>query len=101
MSDTARAVALVVSVLLWSPVAPGLLRGEVAAERALLLYAGACLLALTGCAVLSGLVRAYAAEQDATEDVTDVADRRAAANPSSPPGRAAPRPADDAPAAAP
>lgn len=61
MSDTVRGVAILLSVLLWSPVAPSLLRGEVGAEKALLLYVAALLLALTGCTLLSGLLNAYAA----------------------------------------
>lgn len=59
MSDTVRGTALVLSVLLWSPTAPSLLRGEVPAEKALLLYAAALLLALAGCGLLAALVRAY------------------------------------------
>ena len=67
MSDSVRAVAILLSVLLWSPAAPGLLRGEVPAEKALLLYCGALVLAFGGCALLSGLVRAYAPEPDEPE----------------------------------
>lgn len=70
MSDAVRAVALLLSVLLWSPVAPGLLTGAVAAERALLLYAGALLLCLAGCGLLSALVRAYTPVSDEPEPET-------------------------------
>ena len=59
MSDVVRAVAPLLSVLLWSPVAPGLLSGAVPAERALLLYVAALLLCLGGCGLLSAIVRAY------------------------------------------
>ena len=60
MSDTGRALALLLSVLVWSPVLMPLLRGEVSPDRALLLYAGAVALVVTGWSVLGGLVRAYA-----------------------------------------
>ena len=67
MSDTLRAVALLVSLLLWAPAGSALLRGDVSAERAVLLYAGALLLSVAGCLLLSGLVRAYAPEEDEGE----------------------------------
>ena len=60
MSDSVRGIAIVLSVLLWSPVAPGLLRGEVPAEKAILLYGAALVLALVGCSLIAGLLRAYA-----------------------------------------
>lgn len=59
MSDTLRAVSLLLSLALWSPVAGQLMRGEVSPERAGVLYAAALLLALGGCALLSQLVGAY------------------------------------------
>lgn len=59
MTDAVRAVALLLSVLLWSPVAPGLVSGAVPAEKALLMYAASLLLCLLGCGLLSALVRAY------------------------------------------
>lgn len=59
MSDTGRALALLLSVLIWSPVAPPLLRGEIGADRALLLYAVAVMLVVTGWSLLGGLLRAY------------------------------------------
>ncbi len=60
MSDTGRGLALLLSVLIWSPVAPPLLRGEIGADRALLLYAVAVVLVVTGWSLLGGLLRAYA-----------------------------------------
>lgn len=60
MSDTGRGLALLLSVLIWSPVAPPLLRGEVGPDRALLLYAGAVALVVTGWSLLGSLLRAYA-----------------------------------------
>jgi hypothetical protein len=91
MSDTARATALVLSVLLWSPVAPRLLRGEVAPERALLLYLGAWLLAMAGCALLCSLVRAYApAPADEASPAADDADRHQAVVGASVPEQATP-----------
>lgn len=59
MTDTVRALALLLSVLLWSPVAPGLVNGTVPAEKALLMYVASLLLCLLGCGLLSALVRAY------------------------------------------
>ena len=67
MTDTLRAVALLLSLLMWSPAGAGLLRGEVSLEKALLTYAGAAALALAGCALLASLVRAYAPAVDAHE----------------------------------
>ena len=67
MSDSVRGIAIVLSVLLWSPVAPGLLHGEVSAEKAMLLYGAALALALTGCSLLAGLLRAYAPEPEPEE----------------------------------
>lgn len=60
MSDTVRALAVVLSVLLWMPVAPSLVAGGTPAEEALLLYVAALLLSLTGCAGLAAILRAYA-----------------------------------------
>lgn len=60
MSDTGRGLALLLSVLVWSPVAPPLLRGEVSPDRALLLYAVALVLVVTCWSLLGVLVRAYA-----------------------------------------
>lgn len=81
MSDTARGVALLLSVLLWSPVAPGLLRGQVAAEKALLLYVAALVLTLIGCSLLSSLLRAYTPEPvaDAADGSSGEAEQRRAA----------------------
>ena len=60
MNDTGRGLALLLSVLIWSPVVPPLLRGEIGADRALLLYAVAVVLVVTGWSLLCGLLRAYA-----------------------------------------
>lgn len=67
MSDTLRAVALLLSLLLWSPACAQLLRGEVSADRAGLLYAAALLLSLTGCGLIARIVCAYAPEDDLAE----------------------------------
>ena len=81
MSDATRGIALMLSVLLWLPVAPGLMRGELAAERALLVYAGALALALAGAWLLTTLIRAYASgadEAEAAETAEDATPRRRA-----------------------
>lgn len=62
MNDVTRAAALVLSVVLWAPVAPVLLRGDVSAEKAILLYLAAFALALGGCTALARMVAAYAPE---------------------------------------
>ena len=92
MSDAVRAVAILVSVVLWSPVARPLLAGETSPDEALVLYAAALLLSLTGCAAMAALVRAYSpapAEPEepespspadgpaSTVDLTDALGRRA------------------------
>ena len=74
MSDPVRAVALLLSVLLWSPVAPSLLRGGTSPSDALLLYAGALALSLTGCGVVTALVRSYGAPPDLRQHGTGGAD---------------------------
>lgn len=67
MSDTLRAVALLLSLLLWSPACAQLLRGEVSADRAGLLYAAALLLSLAGCGLIARIVGAYAPEDEPAE----------------------------------
>ncbi len=77
MSDTLRAVALLLSLVMWSPVAMRLVRGEVAPDKAVVLYAAALLIALVGCALVAAVVRAYAPEDEPPPD--EVAPEPAAA----------------------
>lgn len=64
MSDTLRAVALLLSVLLWSPVAPSLMSGQTGPEEAGLLYAAALCISLAGCGLMAALVRGYSPEPE-------------------------------------
>lgn len=78
MSDTVRGVALLLSVVLWSPVARPLLEGRTSPEQAGLLYAAALVVSLVGCALLAAVVGAYApGEQEADGDAEQVPERRA------------------------
>ncbi|MEX2290970.1 MAG: hypothetical protein WD794_11685 [Mycobacteriales bacterium] len=62
MSEAVRGLVLLVSVLLWLPVLPPLLAGELSTAEAGLRYAAALLLAWGGGSLLSALVRNYARE---------------------------------------
>lgn len=90
MSETMRGLVLLVALLLWSPVLPGLVNGARDVGDAALLFAGALLLAWGGVAALHGIVRGYSAQAEpATQDQ----------EPGSAPGQAR-RQADSAAAAA-
>lgn len=62
MNDIVRGLVLLASVLLWLPFLRPVLSGELTVEQGLLRYAGTLLLAWTGGAGLSALVRSYAAQ---------------------------------------
>lgn len=62
MTEAARGLVLLVSVLLWLPVLPPLLAGDLSTAEAGLRYAAALLLAWAGGSLLSALVRNYTPE---------------------------------------
>lgn len=59
MSDTSRGLVLLASLLLWSPVLPRLLAGELSTVQAGLRYAAALLLAWGGGTMLTAMIRGY------------------------------------------
>lgn len=65
MSETARGLVLLLSVLLWLPVLPPLLAGQVTTTGAALRYAGTLLLVCGGATALSALLRNYAEKNTA------------------------------------
>lgn len=66
MSETVRGLVLLIALLLWSPVLPGLIAGGRGVGEAALLFAGALLLTWGGAAALNGLVRTYAPQEQPT-----------------------------------
>lgn len=68
MSDVMRGLVLLVTLLLWSPVLPGLFDGAQGVGDAALRFAAALLLAWGGVAALNGLVGAYSREEPASPD---------------------------------
>jgi hypothetical protein len=64
MNATMRGPVLLVALLLWSPVLPGLIDGAREIGDAALLFAGALLLAWAGVAALHGIVRAYSSQAE-------------------------------------
>lgn len=64
MSDAVRGLVILLSVLLFLPVLPPLLAGEMTTAEAGARYAGALLLAWGGAALLTALGSAYGAGQE-------------------------------------
>lgn len=62
MNETVRGLVLLASVVLWLPFLRPVLDGDLTVEQGLLRYAGTLLLAWTGGAGLSALIRGYAAQ---------------------------------------
>lgn len=92
MSETMRGLVLLVALLLWSPVLPGLVDGARGVGEAALLFAGALLLAWGGVAALNGLVRAYAPQEEPgaqDRDQLSQARRRSDSSSAAPDGPAA------------
>jgi hypothetical protein len=68
MSEAARGLVLLVSVLLWLPVLRPLLAGEMSTAEAGLRYAAALLLAWGGATLLASLVRSYSSDTGTGDD---------------------------------
>lgn len=64
MNETSRGLVLLASLLLWMPVLPSLLAGQMTTAQAGLRYAGALLLAWGGGSALAALFRAYASDAE-------------------------------------
>ena len=62
MSEKLRGFVVLLSVLLWLPVLPPLLEGQMRTDEAVLRYGGALLLAWGGVSLIAAIVRAYTPE---------------------------------------
>ena len=81
MSEKVRGFVVLLSVLLWLPVLPPLLDGQMRTDEAVLRYGGALLLAWGGVSLIAAIVRAYTPEPPLEEKSAPPEKKPAAAAP--------------------